>query len=137
MSVDLFAFDFTEENNDMMTDERVTEQFKVLQTMFKERRNAYFYGYVDLPNDMMVYIDEFEKRGWIERRGEGINIIDQHLKYHTVEEVIDEHKEMLSEVLKEPNISFYEDVLPIINSGGTLVRYKDEETKDEISKAKK
>src|SRR5690625_3127915 len=136
MSVDLFAFDFTEENNDMMTDERVTEQFKVLQTMFKERRNAYFYGYVDLPNDMMVYIDEFEKRGWIERRGEGINILDQHLKHHTVGEVIGEYKKMLSEVLKEPNISFYEDVLPIINIDGRPIRYKDEEEREDMSKAK-
>lgn len=68
MSVNLFAFDFTEENNNMITDERVLEQFTRLKKMFKNQGNGYYMGLDKIPSDMMIYIDEFEEREWIERR---------------------------------------------------------------------
>lgn len=137
MAIDLFAFDFTEENKGLITEEKILNQFEILQNMFKKKRNAYFYSLKDLPNDMMVYLDEFKKRGWIEERGNGINIVDQHLKYHTVEEITNEFKKMIDTVLSNPDVNYYKDVLPVINSGATPIRYKDEKTKNEINQAKK
>jgi hypothetical protein len=131
--MNLFDFDFSDENNGMMTEQRIAEQFKVLQGLFKDRMNAHFMAISDLPANMKVYIDEFEKRGWIVRRGYGVNIPDEHLLYHTPEEIINEFKERVDTVISQSNISWYEDVLPVINSGSMPLRYKNESVREQIN----
>lgn len=137
MELTLFDFDFTEANNEILSKERVSEQFAVLQKLFKKRRNSYFMGLNELPKDMLIYIDEFEKMGWIERRNGGINILNPYLDYHTVDEVVDEFKTMVDHALNQPDVSWYENVLPVVNHGAIPIRVKDEETKKQMYRQQK
>ncbi len=141
MELTLFDFDFTESQEEMYSEKRVSEQFAVLQQMFKDRQNSYYMGMGELPREMIVYLDEFERRGWINKRKSsvsdpGINIPDEHLIYHTFDEIIGLYKQQLLQVLKQPNISWYEDILPIGNFGFSPYRYKSEELKEAVSKKK-
>lgn len=133
MSINLFSFDFTEEINGLITEERILEKFKELQDLFKENCNGYYYPLEELPNDMMIYIDEFEKKGWIEKRGkDGINILDEYLAHYTPEEVIERYKQKVNEALSQPNVSWYENILPVVNHTLLPIRYKNETEKEQI-----
>lgn len=138
MELSLFDFDFTEANKDMFTSKKISEQFAVLQKLFKERKNSYCMNISDLPRDMIVYIDEFEKEGWIERHNGGaINIKDEYLIYHTPEEVIEEYRQVIDSVLARPSYSWYEDILPVVNFGPMPIRFKSDEERNLIYKLRK
>lgn len=135
MGLDLFDFDFTEENEDLMTDERVFEQLEVLQNLFKEHNNGYYMRISDLPRGMVLYLDEFEKRGWIEYRdSNAINLLDDYLKYHTLEEVAYAFQSRIDRALNNPNVSWYETVLPIMSSGVIPIRCKNKDIEEEMRK---
>src|SRR5699024_81529 len=132
-AVDLFSFDFSED----VTEESIQEKFKEVQRISKEKLNCYFIGLHEISN-MLRYVDEFEKRGWIERKGSnGFLIPDKYVDFHTPDEVIDNFKECINQVMQKENLAWYEDVLPVINFASSPIRLKNEEEKKEINKRKK
>lgn len=142
MELNLFDFDFSESNEEMFSDEKVMEKFNQLQEIFKERRNGHFVTVKSLPRDLFVYLEEFKKRGWIERHenaviGPGIDIPDQYLIYSTADELVDEYREKMNKALSDPDVSWHYTILPIINSAARPVRWKNEKVKAEVSRRKR
>ncbi|MFD1363144.1 hypothetical protein [Lentibacillus salinarum] len=137
MELDLFDFDFTESNEEMFSDERVLEKFHQLQQAFKEKQNAYNMRLEEMPKDIIMYLDEFQKRGWIEKRHtSGINIPDDYLAYHTADELIEEYQDAMNRVLDRPGINWYNHVLPIMNGKSSPIRWKNKKVRQEVSQAK-
>lgn len=132
MEITLFNFDFSNEKKNKMSEENIIKNFSILQEIFKKKGNPYIVPLQELPPDTLIYLDEFEKRGWIEKWSDGINIRDEYLKYHSIDEVVNNYKNLLEIQLKKPDVNWYEDILPIINFGIQVIRYKDEETKNKI-----
>lgn len=132
MEITLFDFDFSKDQNKMFSDEMVKEKFRELQLIVKNSGNGYYTEIRSLPRDLVLYLEEFRSRGWIENRGDGITIPSQHLIYHTVEEVVESFREKVEKALSDPNVSWYKTVLSVINGLGTTpVRWKDEKAKKE------
>jgi hypothetical protein len=135
----LFDFDFTESQKEMFSEERVSKKFRELQGIFKKRRNAYFVSLSEIPRDILMYLEEFEKRGWIERRGDlnnrsGINILDPYLAFHTVDEVVEPFRQEMRRKLASPDVNWYKNVLDLANGSYGPIRWKDDEVKEEASR---
>ncbi|MFD1362768.1 hypothetical protein [Lentibacillus salinarum] len=137
MGLDLFDFDFTESNAEMFSDEKVLEKFKQLQQAFKEKQNAYNMRLEEMPKDLIMYLDEFQKRGWTEKEfGSGINIPDEYLDYHTADELIKEYEEAMNRVLNRPDTNWYNHVLPVMNGKSSPIRWQNKKVRQEVSRAK-
>lgn len=138
MGLDLFDFDFTETNEEVFSDDKVLEKFRQLQQAFKEKQNAYNMQMEEMPKDVIMYLDEFLNRGWIEKRSSsGINIPDEHLTYHTADELIKEYEDTMNRVLSRPVANWYNHVLPVMNFNSSPIRWKNDNVREEVSKAKK
>lgn len=130
VEMDLFAFDFSQDQDEMYSDENVLKQFKELQLLSKRYGNGYCIGLEKLPNQMMMFIDKFVENGWIERRGSGISVLDEHLIYHTLDEVISTFENSMNRISKKENVCWYKDVISVINFCPSPIRWLDEPKKE-------
>jgi len=134
--LDLFAFDFSEDKKEMFSDENVKKQFEILQDISKESMNGYFLRIKNLPNNMVMYIDKFVENGWVKRRSNnGIYIVDDYLKFHTIDELIGMFEAAMNSVSKKPDVSWYKDFLNVINYSSSPIRWI-ENREEEFDKRK-
>lgn len=136
MNINLFDFDFTDSYEEKFKEKNIVKQFNELKTIFKEKMNPYYMDLESIPREMNFYLDEFLKRGWIEKRGNGFSLLDEYIDYHTVEEVISSYKKALSKVLKKEDVCWYNDILPVVNFASSPIRYKNEKERKMIYKEK-
>lgn len=130
--MNLFDFDFSNDRGDMFSDETVSQKFAELKRLFKDHRNPHFMSYGKIPSHILLYIDHFEKKGWVVRYKHGINILDPYLDYHTVDEVKSQFKHQLEQVLNQPDVNWYKNILPIINHEVMPYRVINEEMKKKM-----
>jgi|SRR5690625_3995530 len=137
MELTLFDFDFETSEQELFSEVKVKEVFSELQDISKERMNGYYIHLDNLPKKMLMYIDKFEKNSWIEKRESGgLYILDEFVKYHTFNELIDEYEDILSKAVAQHNVCWYENILPIVNHACSPIRYKSEELKELIYQKK-
>lgn len=136
MELTLFDFDFSQENDEQYSEEKIKEMFAIVQEYSKQKGNGYYLSIESLPRNVLPYIDTFLESGWIERRGSGINIKDTFLLYHTVDEIIEEFRQCMEAAFKTDKMLWYKDVLPIINYSIRVVRFRSEQEKKECYQKK-
>lgn len=134
--LNLFAFDFSEDQEEMFSEENIKRKFALVQQQAKEDRNGYFLPLKSLPENTIMYVDHFVEKGWIERRKNGINILDEHLKYHTLEELVQMYENDMKKVCSRKDVCWYTDVLTVINHSASPIRIQ-EEIEEELYYAKK
>jgi len=69
-------------------------------------------------------------------RDGGFYILDEFVKFHTTEELINGYEEILWKAISKPDVSYYDNVLPLINSACSPIRYENDKQREIVYKRK-
>lgn len=110
-------------------EERVKNAFKELLVFSKKRNNPSFISSKGLPVKIRNYVLDFKKNGWIDTEKSMLQIKEEYINFHTVEELIDDYQISIKSLLSKPNLCWYKDFLQLRNFSGPR-RFKNKSDKD-------
>lgn len=105
---------------------KVQEMFNRLLDISKEKGNPYYLSLNEIPAEIQAYLLDFKKQKFIEMNDISIHIQGEYLKFHTVEELVQEYQQKIEEILSKPNFCWYKNILSISNFFGPY-QYRNEQ----------
>lgn len=111
--------------------ERVSNAFDELLELAKKRGNPIYIGIKNLPSNIKLYLLDFKENGWIEVRNDAIQIKRKYLKFHTVNELVEEYRSSANELLAKPDVCWYKHFLNLRNFFGPI-QYKSDQIRNEF-----
>src|SRR5699024_3802840 len=139
MMVDLFDYDFSEE----VTDEKLEEYFYEIQLIFKGNGNGRLLLEEDIQGKIKPFLHYMMEKGWLiySPNKTGYDVHDEHVIYHSVDELIEEYREKIYgtfKLMKEEDMNYYDHLLPVINSCSPPIRWtQNTEKRKQVEIAKK
>lgn len=112
-------------------EERIKTAFEELLDYSKGRGNPVYIGKKSIPPNAKLYLMDFAKKGWVQLRHDGLQILREYIKFHTVDELIEEYRNSANELLAKPGVCWYKDFLELRNFYGPI-QFKEEEDRKQF-----